>query len=32
MTADELATALRACAVGLYPLETGTELLIGNGT
>ena len=32
MTADELATALRACAVGLYPLEAGTELLISNGT
>ena len=32
MTADGLTTALRACAVGLYPLEAGTELLIGNGT
>ena len=32
MTADDLAAALRACAAGLYPLEAGTELLIGNGT
>jgi hypothetical protein len=32
LTADGLTTALRACAVGLYPLEAGTELLIGNGT
>ena len=32
MTTDELATALRACAAGLYPLEAGTELLISNGT
>jgi len=32
MTTDDLATALRACAYGLYPLEAGTELLIANGT
>ena len=32
MTADDLAAALRACAAGLYPLEAGTALLIGNGT
>lgn len=32
MTADDLTAALRACAAGLYPLEAGTELLIGNGT
>jgi len=29
---DDLVAALRACAAGLYPLEAGTELLIGNGT
>ena len=32
MTANHLAAALRACALGLYPLEAGTELLIDNGT
>ena len=32
MTADELTTALRACAAGLYPLEAGTALLISNKT
>ena len=32
MPADDLTAALRACAAGLYPLEAGTELLIGNGT
>jgi hypothetical protein len=32
MTTDDLTAALRACAAGLYPLEAGTELLIGNGT
>lgn len=32
MTTDDLATALRACAAGLYPLEAGIELLICNGT
>ena len=32
MIADHLAAALRACVIGLYPLEAGTELLIGNGT
>jgi hypothetical protein len=31
MATDHLAATLRACAVGLYPLEAGTELLIGNG-
>jgi hypothetical protein len=30
MTTDHLSAALRACALGLYPLEAGTELLIGN--
>ena len=30
MTADELATALRACAAGLYPLEAGVRLLIAQ--
>jgi hypothetical protein len=30
MTTD-LTAALRACAAGFYPLEAGTELLIGNG-
>jgi hypothetical protein len=29
---NDLAAALRACAAGLYPLEAGTELLIGNET
>ncbi len=32
MTADDLTTALRACAAGLYPLEAGVALLAGNGT
>lgn len=32
MTADDLASALRACAAGLYPLEAGVALLIANGT
>jgi hypothetical protein len=32
MTADELATALRACAAGLYPLEAGVALLSAEGT
>jgi hypothetical protein len=32
MTADELATALRACAAGLYPLEAGIALLTAEGT
>lgn len=32
MTADDLSAALRACAMGLYPLEAGTELLISNRT
>jgi hypothetical protein len=32
MTTDDLTTALRACAAGLYPLEAGTGLLIANGT
>ncbi len=32
MTADDLTAALRACAAGLYPLEAGVALLIGNGT
>jgi hypothetical protein len=32
VTADHLAAALRACALGLYPLEAGTELLISNAT
>ena len=32
MAADHLASALRACAAGLYPLEAGTGLLIANGT
>ena len=32
MNTDHLATALRACAAGLLPLEAGTELLIRNGT
>jgi hypothetical protein len=32
MTTDELATALRACAAGLYPLEAGVALLTAEGT
>ena len=32
MTTDDLTTALRNCATGLYPLEAGTELLISNCT
>lgn len=32
MTTDNLTTALRACAAGLYPLEIGVTLLIANGT
>ena len=32
MDADQLAIALRASAAGFYPLQAGTELLIGNGT
>jgi hypothetical protein len=32
MTDDDLTAALRACAAGLYPLEAGVALLIGNGT
>jgi hypothetical protein len=32
MTPERLATALRACATGLLPLEAGTELLIASGT
>ncbi len=32
MTADELTTALRACAAGLCPLEAGVALLAANGT
>jgi hypothetical protein len=32
MTTDTLTTALRACAVGLLPLEAGVALLISNGT
>jgi hypothetical protein len=32
MTTDRLTAALQACAAGIYPLEAGTELLIGNGT
>ena len=32
MTTTSLATALRACAAGLYPLEAGVGLLIANGT
>jgi hypothetical protein len=32
MDTDHLATALRASAADFYPLEAGTELLIGNGT
>ena len=32
MTTDDLTAALHACAAGLYPLEAGVALLIGNGT
>jgi hypothetical protein len=32
MTPASLAAALRACATGLYPLESGVGLLIANGT
>ena len=32
MNTDHLATALRACAAGLLPLEAGTELLVRTGT
>jgi hypothetical protein len=32
MTTDELATALRACAAGPYPLEAGVALLTAEGT
>jgi ABC-type branched-subunit amino acid transport system ATPase component len=32
MTPASLATALRTCATGLYPLEAGVGLLIANGT
>jgi hypothetical protein len=32
MTTDDLTTALRACAAGLYPLEAGVALLISNET
>jgi hypothetical protein len=32
MTTDELATVLRACAAGLYPLEAGVALLTAEGT
>jgi len=32
VTADDLTSALRACAAGLYPLEAGVALLISNGT
>lgn len=32
MTADDLASALRACAAGLYPLEAGVALLTANRT
>ncbi len=32
MTADDLITALRACAAGLYPHEAGVALLTANGT
>ena len=32
MNTDVLVAALRACAAGLYPLEAGVGLLIGNGT
>jgi hypothetical protein len=32
VTTDDLATALHACAAGLYPLEAGVALLISNAT
>ena len=32
MTTTSLATALRACSAGLYPLEADVGLLIANGT
>jgi hypothetical protein len=32
VTTDELTAALLACASGLYPLEAGVALLVGNGT
>jgi hypothetical protein len=32
MTTDDLTTALRACAAGIYALEAGANLLIANGT
>jgi hypothetical protein len=32
MNTDDLTTALRNSAAGLLPLESGTELLISNGT
>jgi hypothetical protein len=32
MTTDDLATAFRAYAAGLYPLEAGITLLISNET
>ena len=32
MTTTGLVAALRACAVGIYPLEAGVGLLIANGT
>jgi hypothetical protein len=32
VTTDDLTAALRACATGIYPLEAGVALLIGNGT
>ena len=32
MTADELTTALHACAAGLYSLEAGVALLAAEGT
>ena len=32
MTTDDLTSALRACAAGVYPLEAGVALLIANGT
>ena len=32
MTTDDLNTALRNCATGIYPLEAGVALLISHGT
>jgi hypothetical protein len=32
MTTDDLTTALRACATGIYPLEAGVALLASDGT